>query len=51
LLDRLGQLGHTQERPVADDRGSTARRLVKVLRRVEQPVGPVGESSQRRQLG
>src|SRR5208337_3406976 len=51
LLHRLDQLRHGLKCRIAHDRSPAATRLVEILGRVEQPVQPIGEPSQRRQLG
>jgi hypothetical protein len=50
LIHRLDQLRDRVEGRLAHDRRPTATRLMEVLGRVEQPVDPVGEPPQRRQL-
>jgi hypothetical protein len=51
LLQRLDQLRHGREGRIPHDRREAAARLVIILGRVEEPVDPVGEAPQGRQLG
>ena len=51
LLHRLDQLGHGSEGRILHDRGPAATRLVVVLGCIEEPIDPIGEVPQGRQLG